>query len=664
MGEALTDVNPRFHVMQEKEVLAVIEDAVRSSTDVKIEGTPIQRHRPPSLPAVSRDSEAGISQRPGVIPPLRSATLSTPSPASQSESWRAKAAPLPPAPSRPAEQPSIQQPSSTSGPTLVTSTRSALEQVEMIADDKPDDLEVVDFSDMGKFVGDSVPSSSAPAPESEEVTTGSGISKSRPAASDFFDDAAVPTDKQHDFNVWRRRVSHGDAFTPATQGQKHDVSVPNHRTEDKPDASSVGSTLTSTSTSATGIPKEIVEPRNNGDYITVPPYLSANRSPRSPAFPKEASMSSLNNTISRIKGAMDASKETQEQNADTPRSVRPSYHPSGAPARQSPKDRWVPPALRPRTLDQQYHPTNGDDPREIFLFTMPEPPSSPVLATIPVNLPPTSASRRHVVEHIPKKQFFAFTRPAPSAKMDVLSFEPPVYDMNRRTWSLTDVLFPLRPYKGTIRYRVLLPKTFSGGGPRGPKVHIPSSGGIARASSSGSASAGGVTPGGAFGKPTNADGVLSWRKSTVPTIVEQTSLQQVDTMSRSPPPEYASPQRTIASLSKSSDTSPSKGEGKDGTVKSRSQPKMPIGSSVGFYRDSADAKPTVNFIVGDLDESKSPRVPKEDTREADAEGKMEGDVSEVKPQNVASAVPLRSSESQDSNSSVRGFYLLHFERRY
>ncbi|KAF7339938.1 hypothetical protein MVEN_01911400 [Mycena venus] len=73
-------------------------------------------------------------------------------------------------------------------------------------------------------------------------------------------------------------------------------------------------------------------------------------------------------------------------------------------------------------------------------------------------------------------------------------------------------------------------------------------------------------------------------------------------MSRSPPPELPS-DPNVTSIPRADVLASSKSEDVFGSSRSRSQPKMPAGSAVAFYRDSRvdavepDVKPMVNFIV-------------------------------------------------------------------
>ena len=239
-------------------------------------------------------------------------------------------------------------------------------------------------------------------------------------------------------------------------------------------------------------------------------------------------MSALDDAMLRIKGVLVGMHAQEPSKEVSPKDVVPSNPPSQevpparaphviqvslpqTPARLLARDRWVPPALRPRRFDEH------DEPRENFLFTVPHLPHSPDAQPL-VKLPAVS----YRVEFIHRKLLQAFGRPPYQARMDILSFEPPVPDMNRRDLSLNDVLFrkPPAAFKGKFRYRVSIPRF------RGPKVSMPAAG-LAKPN------------GGAFGRPTLADGVSTWRKPTVSPSVRtdfDTDLTELNTMSRSPPP--------------------------------------------------------------------------------------------------------------------------------
>jgi len=519
------------------------------------------------------------------IPPI-SAT----SPASQIDSWRVKSN-LP-------QQQVQSRPSAT--PTFIAPPPSALDQVESIADGSQDDLEVVDFSDMGKFVGatEAVETISDPSP-AVKINVGVLSRPPRPVASDFFDEPPLSsnTTKKGEFGVWRKVpqdsippldvkavVEHSDVSSQPILLQDSDKG--NEDQNIFPDGSFSTDATSTTSMTSTKEPLSHVDHEHGVQTINVPLNINSQRTPRNQAFYKEAAMSALDDAMLRIKGAlvgMQVNELPKDLSQTGPLDQESRAASTTAPPQAPPKERWIPPALRPRTFD------HGDEPQEVFLVTVIEPPRPvpPTGSSLVVRFPPVP---RPPMEGIGKKQLHLFSKPPFQLRMDILSFDPPIHDMNRRDLSVNSVLFriPQAAFKGKFRYQVTLPRS------RGPKVHIPASNGR-------------LSGVGAFGRPTTSDGATTWRKSaSSPTKVEEnTSLVTgLSTMSRSPPPQNSPAEDSSTSMPKSNEDLPTKADSNHNSVRSRSQPKMPIGSAVAFYRDSridaveAVSKPLVNFIVG------------------------------------------------------------------
>ncbi|KAF7306641.1 hypothetical protein MIND_00455600 [Mycena indigotica] len=469
------------HKSREQEALEVIESAVKM---VQVQP---QRIAIPERPIHRRASEASpqttFESRPPVPRKITSST-SVPSlaPVDTQGSWRSKpsAGAVTPSPQtweRPTPAPA-QLP-----PPAFVAPPTALEQVESLAND---DLEVVDFSDLGKFVGDS----------DEQANVPTVVPRpSRPSAIDFFDDRpseAVPTEKIGP-TTWRRH---------------------------EPGSRSIDADITA--------PLEGLQPTN--------------RTPR-----KEAAMSTLDDVMSRIKGALDT-MQTSERERRSPEVSAAGAIPRG-PA-FLPSSRWVPPAFRPR-------PSEPPEPRE-ELVTGCEPPRSPKPAwnTFVIRLPKSSQA----LEPLSRKQLNMTTRPTP-LRWDILSFDPPVEGMNKKDLSINEILFRRVPGKG--KFKVLLPNSQVSG----PKVNVPP----------------------ISSRPTSfvrspSDALSTWRKAPA----TGNDDQGLATVSRSPPPEL--PSETPITSFKSEDAF---------TARSRPEPKMPVGSSVAFYRDSVemDGQASVNFIV-------------------------------------------------------------------
>ncbi|TFK41350.1 hypothetical protein BDQ12DRAFT_436340 [Crucibulum laeve] len=634
---------------EEKEVIAVIEDAVKSvapSAHSTLPGKP-SLQRPPSAKGAQRptpDQDAtrpGVMRRPSALTPRAGpSTAPAPSPAMQTESWRAKASPLPPPPPFATRQTLAQ----TSTPAFMPPPPSALEHVGAMSQDAADDLEVVDFSDMDKFMG---------VPEAlEQITEKPG----RPVASDFFDEkpqAEIYQPAKSD-SVWRRKsVQEEPAPTPANEAGEimkdtpiQDTSIASQE-HPRPEDTSGASVSSETS-------RDNVDVEHHGQTVNVPPHLGvAQRTPRGQNFYKEATMSALDDAMSRIKGALNASKESHPGAPPTDTEATPSRHALPQAKQAPPKERWVPPALRPRNVEFPQHPDEHEE-LEVFDLTGTEPPRSPKPAwnSFTVRLPKVSQHR----EFVGKRQLQSFFRPPQPVRWDILSFEPSVEGMNKRDLSLNDVLFRKQPggYKAKPKYRVVLPRFryFSSG----PRVNIPT------------AATGSRTNGaGAFGRPTVADGASTWRKPLVspPKELDEHSPHILDTTSRSPPPEVSGSQTGIAFIPKSLD-SPTKSDSTQASSRGRTVPKMPAGSAVAVYRDSRidviedNPKALVNFIVtSELEDSKqSSRVANLDAASTDVPSSDTGKpvVNGVAPteDKVPSLLPEKaeSKSSDDSSDQV------------
>jgi serine/arginine repetitive matrix protein 2 len=464
-----------------------------------------------------------------------------------------------------------------------------LHGVEPLAVQPDEDLEIVDFSDMGKFVGVADP----PPTEEERGDDDRSSRPSRPVAADFFGENSSSVTSKSDTGPWRRKLSHDldhDSLTSASAPpDQSDIVSPLEQPADTtsvrphvlPEASLDSSTKEKP---VFHDPQSVAGPSRIAPTL---PVINGQRGSRpTPAF-REAAMSTIDDTMSRIKGALDNMQQTAEMSKDIGHSVSGEVQPAGlrskvpptptAP-RALPRDKWVPPALRPRHygFDQQ--------PQEVFDITIPEPPRSPRPAwnAFVVRLPRFS----RILEPLTKRQFHLNKSPPGQVRWDILSFVPPVKGMTRRDFSLNDVLFPktqhTRRYVVSLHKPNSLPREVSGpNGTTGPKVRV---------------SAPKVNGAGAFGRPSGAIDLSTWRKSTAPTPTKPGTVvadSWLNTVSRSPPPELAS---------NLGNTPPIQAD-ESATTRPRSQPKMPAGSAVAFYRDTrvdsleSAPKSSVNFTV-------------------------------------------------------------------
>ncbi|KAH7924004.1 hypothetical protein BV22DRAFT_544887 [Leucogyrophana mollusca] len=593
---------------QEEEAIQVIEAAVSTTklptpetVQSKAPTSEVPGPLPPTVrPQIGRTSSLKpisrppVSGRPSHTTPV--AGPDQPSPAGQAESWRSKANPLPP------PTPSRKTSLLPSTPRQVHARPTASQQQpppmlhgvqEPITAAAGEDLEVVDFSELGKFVGSTDPLPASTPPNHSETTENGGSRPSRPVASDFFEDTPPPPKVSAD--GWRRKGS-VELARPSMSGSALGQEEPR----------SSGRRRDSEATTNTSNGDSHV-----GSQVVIAPPLSSSqqRTPRTATSYREAPMSALDDVMSRIKGALvgmqagDPTKDSFSLGSFDPdvstSSIKsnPFVVASSVKAVKEPK--WLPPALRPR----QPNPDQQD--QEVFDVTRCEPPRSPKPAwnAYVVRLP--SISRP--MDPMPKKQAHYAKNTMGHIRWDIMSWEPPVEGMSRRDFSLNDVLFrKAQPYKGRVKYRVSLPRTKSahrsttspGAANFGPKVHLPS---VAS------------KPSAPPPRSKVVDDLLSWRKAPLPSsvsetipevIVEVTPSPALDTMSRSPPPEllHASP-----GAAPSDDAAAAKAEA--ALSRARSQPKMPAGSAVGFYRDpppdlkSPEEKPAVNFtVISELEE--------------------------------------------------------------
>lgn len=529
------------------------------------------------------------------------------SPALEVDSWRSKAKVLPPQPPKVAH--AKQHAVASSAPAQPTPPPPMLHGIETLAVEPGEDLEVVDFSDMGKFVG-------VPEVLLENIPTlaNQNPRPQRPVAADFFsDDSPVrdPMSFKSDTGPWRRKSleeeDHPPSSDPSSVSLQEAVdaaSKTNSEVEKIPPHSSLPSEGTSASPGKGRQTLSDIQPTNilTGVASSIP--RGEQRPPRGPVY-REATMSALDDVMSRIKGALDG-MQTNELSKENSNGASEARSPNISPPRPkiTPQTttafkalqrdpRWVPPALRPQNYDFD------QQPQEIFNVTMLEPPRSPKPAwnAFVIRLPKVSLP----LKPITKQQYHQHKNPTGPVRWDILSFDPPVQGMNRRDFTVTDVLFHKPPMlKGRRRYIVSLPKLRSTrktppafDNTVAPKVHLPPSPITSRVSNAG-----------AFGRPSGADDRSTWRKSAAPSLAKTESIEAdagLIPISRSPPPELLS-NFSQPNAFKSDDTA---------SGRSKPQPKMPAGSAVAFYRgsrvDSIESTPisAVNFTVSSELESGS-----------------------------------------------------------
>ena len=429
-----------------------------------------------------------------------------------------------------------------------------------------EDVETIDFSDFGKLIGGPEHTQN----ESEQIPPDSVTVPS----TDLVDarNREPPIPPKGDTSSWRRK-----------QEDPHPELGP----EDlKPGATEL--------TIGTDGPPA----RGSADQLH-PSSLPPQRSPRTNTF-REASMNSLDNALSRIKGALDHMHEpapSEEKKSVITESQQPRSQPSTpVPPPQTLKpeppkpSRWLPPALRPR--DHVSNPFGLDIEEYVTKQPLPAPPSE--VATVAV--PKVGVARGPLT----KRQFGLSKCPPNGVRWDILTWDPPVEGMSKRDFSLNEVLFRRPGYpKGKSRPRVNLPRSdnprFRGSG-KGPST-------------------------GAFGRPRGGDDAQTWRRSEpLPEVVEVPEpVNALDTVSVSPPPVSQDEIRTPRSPAAAAPQLPAGGS--DTAGRQKAQRKVIVAEDVAFYRTRAGtpgvgATSAVSFTVSsELDDGAQPE-PHEETKQS------------------------------------------------
>jgi serine/arginine repetitive matrix protein 2 len=285
-------------------------------------------------------------------------------------------------------------------------------------------LEEFDYADMAQLMGHAPdpPTDAAQTPASEEAPTPSAKPR-RPIASDI----PVPETPASASTSWRR---------------KSDIDA-----RPGPAAASTSTPLPIVIEPKSVPPAEPPAPHSAGRPHPLPlspqtksPLLphGALRSPRSPTF-REAPMAALDDTMSRIRGALDGMQPRQPL-APVPENA-PAPDAAAAPVKSAP------PAPRPRLVLR---------PTETFA-TREEVPASPKKAWGAVTLALPKQGHRARLP-LDKKQARFAREPPGNVRWEILSFTPPVAGMNQKTLAVNEVLFPRQFLKGQIRYTVALPK--------------------------------------------------------------------------------------------------------------------------------------------------------------------------------------------------------------
>jgi len=487
------------------------------------------------------------------------------SPAAQADSWRSKAAPVtgpPPVISRPPPRPTtvLRNPSATASQPPPPPPMQ-FQGLDLTI--KPDEeIEVVDFSDMERLVSPDANKPPAPLVVPPEPT----IRSRRPIASDFFNnvvDSKPPPPSKTDEPFWRRTVPRAAESSPPVD-ELHTQTVPIFSTEEliapKPALSQSGSEQKGPS-SPTASPS-----RSPHGLATV----NATRSPRVAAQFREAPMSTLTDTMSRIKGALVGMQSHEQSGAPAGQAISQEARPSQAPTvkptteavrthREARPESQRPPAAKgvPLVAPQPIQ-------WVLSVVSRPPPPPSPppVWKTFHVRIPKVSSPR----DVLSKRQQHLWSLPHPGVRWDILSWDPPVEGMSKRELSRDEIFHRRVNIKGA-KLRVHLPAK------RLESARIPQSN--ERESLSVNRQQGVVTAAGVKVKlpsvspavrpigpslpPSQrpSSDVPLWRKSAIPRTPQKDTTKaapvastngRLETTTRSPPPDPLTPTPVLPSV--------------------------------------------------------------------------------------------------------------------
>lgn len=451
-----------------------------------------------------------------------------PSLAAEVESWRIRALPR-----------SLTLSDSNTGTSVVPPpSLPLLAEVESLHLAGGHDVEVIDFSELGKFVG---AERSARSAHSERTPT----RPPRLSAADFFEDdrtgpgASSQTATGND-SSWRRRTATHDS-QPLS-----DDPAPPSRTRNKLRVQIVPSDPSISPGSSPLFHTRVSPPHHRQHDDRLHPSAvhvhpghhghSLQRSPLTPSF-REAPIAALDDVISRIKGALDDMHPKEE--------LLPKAQ------------KWIPPALR---LKNSVH--DMARPSEPFDVTASEPPRSPKPAwkVFAVKLPKTPSRN---LPALSTRQLLGFQR-ANVLWSAVYSWVPPIGGKSHVDVSVEDHLFggsPPAPNRVALPRKQLLLSPASSG-QAGPVVNLPSKPSAARSVTSTS-------------REVEA---ISRRKPSSSQHDNPVSGPGLNTTSRSPPPEV--PPGTTASLPKSEPTSPSRSTDSQGKPQPQSKTQVSIGVEI------------------------------------------------------------------------------------
>ncbi|KZW02070.1 hypothetical protein EXIGLDRAFT_512032 [Exidia glandulosa HHB12029] len=465
------------------------------------------------------------------------------------DSWRTNAAPPPPRPgahksdSTDVPPPKAPTPVSKPPPNFVTSLFTADMSL------KPDeDTEVLDFSELSRLAPPEAAQVNADAQPAHSPT------ESRPPVQLLQRPPGAPPPgrpappMKSDSNAWRKPLTEspqlatiGPGTLPPNGSAQPAAPPPSVWARRPPGPEPTVQRAFPPPTSVSRSPEAVAPTspttspiRKHGRTISNEPV-----SPRQAPY-KEAPLSALTDTMSRIKGALagmqDAKgKEMASSQAQSPESVSTSTTKPGAIPSVWREREAKALASRPKAI------TETPTLTRIALVLAPQP-GEPSRVRLPAVLPRETAT---------KKQLHLWNSPT-QVRFEILSYDPPVKGMSRRTLAIEDTLFDKPKVKqGATLYKVTLP-TQRLVNPRAlAKIEIPErqptlSGGLSSQArpplvgSQGkppSATTFGRAGGSLFGVRSRGVDEDSWRKPAAPKAPESVAQTELNPVSRSPPPE-------------------------------------------------------------------------------------------------------------------------------
>ena len=540
-------------------------------------------------------------------------------------SWRSHAGPLSPiAPRR------LSSSHSPVAPLISFPSASQVLGAQLLNPSNDESLEEVEFTDLGTFVGLE--------PKSEEPVTSSPLPQDNTPTEVSYGDQSAPTRSRSDLeSSWRRKGP-----LPPLEEQQPVVAAANlvlDATFESPfnresDTVPVSPSVRTTSTGMSSPVKPLAEGSFPGQTLVLPTSLSSQRSPRTASYRDELLRSTFEDTMSRIKGAM----QTKPQRSASEVEHRPDHTMASGTSHtteQPRHGRGAFPSSRP-------HPPRVLHPEEPFTTATELDDNFQVGQRHRVWLPSTSRLR----EPLSKKELANIKKTIPLLRSEIYTWDPPIEGTSSNDYSVNDVLFRKPPpLKGQPRFIVQLPPSRSYLVRRStsvsPIVHLPSKPLVNKI----------VAAAGAFGRPRVADDHSTWRR-TLPPISDQVesvgSNEGLVTRSGSSPPD----------TEKANDVAPNTEAEPPSSVhlstKPRAEPKMPAGASVAFYRESNSA-PSVNFTVSseleDARQSDAPTVPPPNEEPSPAPQALSDPVGHEIDNVNTLATPRDKAESKSSDGS-------------